>query len=169
MDKAIPFLVVMACAISCNSVPTAKNSTPQEISKNVVSIPDNKSEIALLALNDYIQFLNKEYKNCLNCTSVEMINQHELFTPYFKKLHSDLIKKSFEDAPDYGLGFDPIIDGQDCPDRLALESADSDYILLKGIDWPDYKLVVKMKLIDNSWLVDGVGVINVPEENRAKR
>lgn len=169
MLKNYVFLLVVGSSLSCES-PIKPVQEEIQIPKQTVADFDNKSEVALKGLNDYISFVNKRHSKCRNCSVVEMIEQHDTFTSNFKKLHTQLIEKSFEDAPDYGLGFDPLLDGQDFPDEgFTVKLIDGDYITLKGIDWPEYEVTVKMKLEGGNWLIDGAGIINIPEDKRAKR
>lgn len=169
MLKNYIFLFVVGATLSCESSNTNEHE-PSKIVQTPVVVIDNRSEVALEGLNDYIDFINKNYANCLNCSVVEMIEKHELFTSHFKNEHTQLIEKSFVDAPDYGLGFDPIVDGQDCPtEGFVVKSIDGNYITLKGVDWPEFELTVKMKQEGEKWLIDGVGIINIPEQKRAKR
>ena len=71
-----------------------------------------------------------------------------------------------------GLDFDPIFDAQDFPDKgfeLVSSDKNSGYITVKGKDWPEFVLVIRIVYLDNKWLVDGSGIINIPESKRAKR
>lgn len=70
-----------------------------------------------------------------------------------------------------GLDFDPIFDAQDFPDEgfIILSHDSSGYVTLQGKDWPEFTVVAKVAWENNTWLVDGTGVINIPEEKRTKR
>lgn len=69
-----------------------------------------------------------------------------------------------------GLGFDPIFDAQDYPDKgFKIDKQDSTYVIVKGINWPDFRLSLRLTFEDRQWLVDGAGVINIPTNKRAKR
>lgn len=71
-----------------------------------------------------------------------------------------------------GLGFNPIFDAQDFPEK-GFELIDCDtrlgYVTVKGIDWPDFFVVLRVVQQDKKWLVDGAGVVNIPVGKRAKR
>ena len=71
-----------------------------------------------------------------------------------------------------GLGADPIFDAQDYPDQgFELDSFDSEtnFIVVKGKNMSDFKLTIKMVNENENWLVDGCGMINIPNDKRLKR
>lgn len=74
--------------------------------------------------------------------------------------------------PEIGLDADPIFDAQDYPDKgFELETFDSktNYLVVKGKNWTDFKLRIKMVLENDRWLVDGCGIINIPHDKRIAR
>jgi len=46
---------------------------------------------------------------------------------------------------------------------------DRNYVTVRGVDWPEFLLVLKLANHENKWQVDGSGVINMPENRRADR
>jgi hypothetical protein len=42
-------------------------------------------------------------------------------------------------------------------------------VTVVGNDWKEFELVLKVERENNKWLVDGAGVINIPDDKRAKR
>jgi hypothetical protein len=40
---------------------------------------------------------------------------------------------------------------------------------VKGKDWTDFKLTIKVVLENGKWLIDGCGIVNIPNEKRSKR
>ena len=74
--------------------------------------------------------------------------------------------------PELGLDADPVLDAQDFPEKgFELNNCDSTagYVSVKGKDWKDFFLVLKVVHENNQWLVDGVGIINISFDKRAKR
>ena len=74
--------------------------------------------------------------------------------------------------PELGLGSDPIFDDQDFPEKgfsIVKVDTPSAYVTVAGNDWKDFELVLKVEQENNKWLVDGAGVINIPDDKRAKR
>jgi len=71
-----------------------------------------------------------------------------------------------------GLGADPIFDAQDYPSKgFELESIDetTNYLTMKGKDWSEFKLTMKVVEENGKWLVDGCGIVNIPKDKRAAR
>lgn len=71
-----------------------------------------------------------------------------------------------------GLDFDPIVDGNDIPDEgFELESYDknTNLVVVKGKNWADFKVTIKVVLKDNKWFVDGCGIVNITKDNQSKR
>ena len=85
------------------------------------------------------------------------------------------IKKVLNDAnknnPDLGLGFDPILDAQDSPAEFVIDSMDqeSGYVIVRGKDWDSFRLMMRLKVENGIWYVDGSGIINIPKDKRIKR
>jgi len=52
-----------------------------------------------------------------------------------------------------------------------LESFDSktNYVVVKGKDWSDFKLILRMVLENENWFVDGCGIINISNDKRIAR
>ncbi|MBK6833593.1 MAG: hypothetical protein IPG89_04680 [Bacteroidetes bacterium] len=71
-----------------------------------------------------------------------------------------------------GLGADPIVDAQDYPSKgFELESIDeqTNFLIVKGKDMPEFKLTIKVVEENGNWLVDGCGIVNIPKDKRAAR
>lgn len=120
--------------------------------------------VALAFINSYVDNMNsgKESKGIK-----EWMDSGTLTSTHFKKEMNRLIEES-ED----GLDVDPILDAQDYPEKgFELDTFDNrtNYMVVKGKNWPDFKLTLKMIREDEVWLVDGCGVVNVPLEKRSAR
>jgi hypothetical protein len=70
--------------------------------------------------------------------------------------------------PGYGLGFDPILDAQDNPEKFEIVRKDGSFLVVRGVDWPEFTVTMKLKLIGLQWLVEGCGIVNIPEEKKGK-
>ena len=130
---------------------------------------ERASDKAVAFLNAYVANCNKE-KGALKVD--EWVISSKLTTTRFKTELKKMVAEAYEEDPELGLDADPIFDAQDYPDKgFELDSFDSqtNYVVVKGKGWPDFKLTVKMVLENNSWLVDGCGVINVPPTKRSAR
>jgi hypothetical protein len=74
-----------------------------------------------------------------------------------------LIADGFKQNPEVGLGADPVIDGNDCPERYTVKSAkakdDTASVVLTGPK--DFPAELKLRLVksDGKWLVDASGMM----------
>lgn len=163
----------VSCGQSSNSSTTANAMTTETQAANSTETQTAPSQTAV---DVALKFINLYVENSLKTNEsidlVEWVIASELATQGFKTEVKTMIEKAFEEEPDMGLGFDPIIDGQDFPDEgFELESYDSEsnYIVVKGKKWSDFKVTIKMVLEGNKWLVDGCGVVNIPKDKQSPR
>lgn len=100
------------------------------------------------------------------------VNSSQLVTHNFKTDLVNMINEAYEREPDYGLGFDPILDAQDYPEEGFLFSnydSISHIVSVTGKQWTEFALNIKLTNQNGRTLVDGCGVVNVPEELRVER
>lgn len=123
-------------------------------------------QLAVQFINDYL-----DYSNDLQSEIglIEWVNKRDDVTVEFKSELKRILEDAEKSDPELGLGFDPILDAQDSPNKFELYNTDSEYLVVRGHDWTEFKLTLKMKLVDKNWLVDGSGIINVPKNNRINR
>ena len=79
---------------------------------------------------------------------------------------------AYKVEPEDGLDFAPIVDGQDFPDNgFKIKSIDkaTGLVILQGIDWQDFEVVVKVVNENNKTLVNGSGIINIPTNKQSRR
>jgi hypothetical protein len=158
---------LLAIAIfSCNSnteVTPNNNSTQPTKTK-----PTPDCSVALKFINDYTAFISSPKKPTKDLTWVE---QNPSLTTKFKLTYKTLLDSARKVDPEIGLGFDPILDAQDYPNKgFDLLSCDTTlgYVKVKGKDWQNFVLTLKVVQQNNQWLVDGAGVINIPIDVRIK-
>jgi hypothetical protein len=153
--------------LSCNFGNKANPETSTTLSEKQVT-PD--FDVALNFINDYTKFCTKTDRRS---TEAEWIKQNSLLTDNFKNRYRDLMDSAQKKDPELGLGSDPIFDAQDFPEKgFSIVKVDtlSGYVTVAGSDWKDFELVLKIEQSNNNkWLVDGAGVINIPDDKRAKR
>lgn len=121
-----------------------------------------------------LKFINGYVENCKklndNVDMVEWVNSNDLTTAGFKAELQRMVDEAYEAEPETGLDFDPILDAQDNPDEgFELESFDetTNYLTVKGKDWPEFIVTMKIRDVGGNWLVDGCGVVNIPNDKRA--
>ena len=126
--------------------------------------PDYK--VAVMFINDYVDFLNDRNSNI---GLIEWIDSRTDITIDFKTELKGIITKIEKEYPEIGLDFDPIIDAQDRPNKFEIDTKDSDYLIVKGTDWPAFRLILKLKFEFDKWLVDGSGIVNIPIDKQINR
>lgn len=143
------------------------NSTSENIKGNTVIQVEPNCEVAIQFINNYVVFCNAKNPNI---GLLDWVNSQSVVTTGFKLELENMLVAAEKNDPQLGLGFDPIFDAQDYPDKgFEVDKQDSTYVIVKGVDWPDFRLSLRLTLEDGRWLVDGAGVINIPANKRAKR
>ena len=158
----ILFLIVSGIAQSSSAISYKNTNEIIYILKN----SENPVNIALDFINSYVKNIEK-LKGSKGM--YEWVKNNKLVSENFKKELKKIIDQANQKNPGMGLSFDPILNAQEYPEKgFVLEQYDksTNYIIVKGIDWPEFKVPIKMILIDNTWLVDGCGVVNIPKEKR---
>lgn len=151
---------------ACHSGTDNRKAAEKNVQEHKV-IPD--FNVALKFINDYAGFCSPENRHSSDTAWIE---HNPLLTDGFKTIYKNIVDAARIEDPELGLDFDPIFDAQDFPDKgFSILKADttSGYVTVRGNDWPTFELVLKVKLINNQWLVDGAGIINIPKEKRSKR
>ena len=172
MKKCFICLFILGVLISCdfiNKSPKSIESSNTEIVKDSVYNPQIKYEVATEFMNNYTDYVMDTIGKI---SEDEYIKQNELLTDNFKKRYQTIIDSANRVEPEIGLDFDPIVDGQDSPDKgFKIKSIDkeNDLVTLQGIDWKDFEVTVKVINQNNKSFVDGAGIINIPTNKQAKR
>lgn len=148
--------------LSCKSNPVS-NTIDKEAEKKSSNVPDHmKYKVGLEFIQEYAGniMMSKE-------TKIEWVNENENLTNEFKTNYLKLVNANNDNPADY----DPIVDGNDMPDTMAFDSFDnkSNILVAIGVDWPEYKVAIKLKNVGEKWLVDGCGAVNVEERLRVKK
>ncbi len=141
-----------------------------QLSEEKETIKDNSPEnTALTFINSYIVDSNKMNKSVGYLNFVKSSN---LTTKSFKIELQKIVDEAEKLDPEMGLDFDPIIDGQDYPDEgFELKHFDtkSNFIIVKGKNWADFEVTMKLIFENEKWLIDGCGIVNIPKNNQSKR
>lgn len=152
---------------SCGS--TENPNGNQQSKKNTTTVlqEGNKTDNALSFINAYVENSNKLNKAV---GMIDWVDANTLSTKAFKTKLKRIVDEAYKDDPELGLGFDPIVDAQDNPGAFEIEHFDekTNYLQLKGKDWPEFKLTLRIAEENGIWLVDGCGIVNIPAAKRAK-
>jgi len=125
------------------------------------------ANVALKFMDSYVKFCNNRQTDEGN-----WVKNNKLLTDRFKSTYKKIMDDANKADPELGLDFDPIFDAQDYPDKgfkiIKYDSA-SGFVILCGKDWKEFTVTVKVVFQNNKWLVDGVGIINIPKDKQRIR
>jgi len=159
-------LLLLISLFSCqpkNEKATPENST-SETSKVTVDYT-----VATRFISDYTHFLNTSTDPK---ATLVWIQNNKLLTSGFKANYTRIMEEGWKEDPELGLGFDPIFDGQDYPDNnytiTAIDSL-SGFVTVSSDSWKEFEVVTRVIQNGKQSLVDGSGIINIPENKRAQR
>lgn len=167
--KPIIFTFILLVMISCGESSVTKKTS--NVHTTGLALPDGKIsvDIALEFINSYVENCNKMNESI---GVVEWVNSNNLTTNNFRTELKRILDEAYIQEPEIGLNANPIVDAQDYPENgFELESFDSktNFLVVKGKDWPEFKVAMKMTFEDGNWLVDGCGMINIPNHKRVAR
>lgn len=160
--RTLTILLLGLTVLSCNNT-ASKNESSQS---KTVQKAEPDYNVAIQFINDYLDYYN-DFQSEVGI--VEWVNERTDVTAAFKTELQSIMEEAQKNDPELGLGFDPILDAQDSPDKFELDKTDSNYIIVRGVNSPEFRLTLQLKFVENKWLVDGSGIINVPESKRIKR
>lgn len=124
-------------------------------------IENQKAEVALEFCRQYLAspLGDGEYHDEL----MDWLDSNDMTTPNFRKTLDLLLSKAYEQEPELGLGYDPILDGQDYAQsyELGYYDEENDYFVLTGVgEENQFKVKIRVVEIDGRLLVDACGEIN---------
>ncbi|MBX2844415.1 MAG: hypothetical protein KTR26_21815 [Flammeovirgaceae bacterium] len=129
------------------------------------------SQIALEFINSYVENCNRVIEDDA-LDILEWSDSSQFVTRTFKEELREMILEARRQDPVLGIGFDPILDAQDYPDEgfeIFEFVEETGYVTVIGKRWTDFKLNIIIIKEAGKTLVDGCGVVNVPEGMRVKR
>lgn len=150
MKKLVLFLIVIL-GVSCNT----------QTKDNPSKTPD--FNVALTFINDYAKFCEPKTPPTIDSTWIE---RNPLLTDSFKKKYKNIIDSAYIENPEIGLECDPIFSAQDFDSKYIILKADTvnGYVTMCGTKWKESIIEMKVVYQNNKWLVDGSGMINIPQE-----
>lgn len=148
--KLLTTLIFLATLFACDT-PT------KEISK------DFDAQISLEVLNDYVA----------NCNDLKdpgkWVENHKLLSKDFKKDYKEMMVQAYKDDPELGLGFDPILNAQDYPEKgfeIVSKDPESGMVKLQGVGGIGFEIDTRLVEVNGQWLLDGAGVIRIPKSKK---
>ena len=171
MTRQISYILISVLFISCGQ--TKDKNLNEKSSVNKIESADStrtvKIDNALKFINDYVENCSKMNKSI---RTIDWVNSNQLTTGNFKTELTRIINEANKNDPELGLGFDPIFDAQDFPDKgFELESVDAttNFLIVKGKVENQFRLTMKVNKENGKWLVDGCGIVNIPTDRRIER
>ena len=161
--KNIIFITAILLFWSCGQDSNSNRDNKQMFADNIEQNQIIPEEIALNFVNSYVDNCNK-MKGAIGI--LEWVELNKMVTKSFKDEVKRMIDEAYNKDSEIGLDYDPIFNAQDYPEKgFEIESFDreNNYLILRGIDWPKFKLLIKISRENNTWLIDGCGSININE------
>lgn len=180
--KQIIYISAILIFISCNHNSSSERNDqiwgvekaggePAEIKDGNLVKPGIK-DLAGSPVDVALSFINSYADNCNRMKEAlaadDWARSNKISTTNFKKEVKRILEEAEKEEPGIGLGFDPIFDAQDYDDEFELQSFDTNtcFIVVKGKKYQDFTVTLKVVREDGKWLVDGCGIINIPEGKR---
>lgn len=162
----IILLLILPVFISCSRQQKDDEANVNPVAEKQAA--NEKTRVALEFINSYVNYCGNQQKKL---ELIDWINDNKLVTDSFKTALRKIIDDAKTEDPELGPDFDPIFDAQDYPlEGFVTEASnETEFLIVRGKDWPDFKLTVKVAQENGKWLVDGCGMVNVPEEYRVMR
>src|SRR5712675_1583587 len=115
----------------------------------------------------YKEYLHKPSKGNSDKAMIRWIEANSNLSDPFKKALRKTILNARKADPEMGLDFDPILSGQDYPDKGyrakdTQVTGDKATVVMEGIDAPDFRISVMLVNADKKWKINGIGDINAP-------
>lgn len=155
---------ILFLAVSCN--PNNKDNSISNINKKadtlgIESATVPPESVALEFINSYVENCNKMGESQ---AVLIWVNENPLASQILKNELRILVEKAIQEDPEMGLGYDPLLNAQDYPEKgfeVDSKISSSNLITLKGVDQADFKITMKMGQRNGKWLVEGCGAVNV--------
>ena len=151
-------ILIVISVIWFSALTNAKNFTYEINSREELYVQQNKN-VALNFINSYVKFLGILPPDRKKINS--WIANNKMLTQNFKTAYKKI----------GNVDFDPILDAQDYPENFEIIKFNekTGIVTVKGKNWEDFIVNIKIIKTGNTWFVDGCGVVNIPKNLRAKR
>ena len=130
-----------------------------------------QAQIAIKFMNQYIAFRDTKVKAGQTMNVEAWLGSNNLITKEFISGYKAEEAKGLAQDPEVGWDSDVILNHQDYPDKgfkflRCLEQ--NGYVVLQGVDWPEFPVTVRLVTTKTGVKVAGSGVVNIPENLQAK-
>jgi hypothetical protein len=113
----------------------------------------------------YKEYLRKPPKGNSDEAIIRWVTSNSSISDEFKKVFRKTVIDARKKDPEMGLDSDPILNAQDHPEKgyrakKIQIAGDKAYVVMEGIDAPDFKISLDLVSINNQWKINGIGDIN---------
>lgn len=174
------FLLLMAVAVMFSCKENKQEAIEANVNAEKVAdaVAPAEEKAADRLSNQYagvaLNFINGYKQDCDNLNDRKdtlFVEESPYVTSGFKSELKRIMEEAEKEDPEMGLGFDPIFDAQDYPDQgFEIKSVDekTGYVVVQGKDWKEFLLTMQVVNENGKWLVNGCGIINIPQDKRRK-
>ncbi len=131
-----------------------------------------EAQAAVGFMNRYLAYLEDVFERRSEQSVADWLAADGQIAPEFVEAYRQLEAEGYAHDPEMGWGVDLLLDAQDHPDQgfaLAACSEEPGVVLLRGVDWPQFEVAVRVASSAQGSQVLGAGLVNVPEHARASR
>ncbi|MEP2026098.1 MAG: hypothetical protein ABJH98_01795 [Reichenbachiella sp.] len=164
MKILITFLSIILISSCTNKPNSSKQKTEESPTETTETIETGASALVTIDSTIAVLFINSYINDGGYVDRVEWINNSTLASDNYKTALTKLINDALKSDPEYGLGYDPILDAQDFPDAYQLLEYNraTRTATVVGVGNDNFKQTILLKLIDGITMVDGCGSVNIP-------
>lgn len=129
------------------------------------------AEVAVKFMNQYLAYTQTVMEKHSQQNIESWLKANDLVSPNFFEAYKIKEKEGLKLDPELGWDADMIFDSQDSPDKgfqLSNCSNTPGFVQLRGIDWPAFKVTVRIAKTTQGLRVTGAGMVNIPKSERAK-
>lgn len=131
-----------------------------------------EAQVAAGFMNRYLAYLEDVVERRSEQSVSDWLAADGQAAPEFVAAYRQLEAEGYAHDPEMGWGVDLLLDAQDHPDQgfaLAACSEEPGVVILRGVDWPQFEVAVRVSPSAQGNQVLGAGLVNVPEHARASR
>lgn len=161
MKQLVLFISMIGVMASCGNSPK-DTSTKESQVENTGSKVAPDSMVAVRFINEYIVSFGQQ------TDLSKWLKQSGMVTDRFISEYNKMVEEAWKEDPEMGLGFDPVLSAQDYPEKVEIESFDPEtgYVIVRGVSWKEFRVILRIVPSGDKWLVDGSGVINIPSDKQ---
>jgi len=131
-----------------------------------------QAQVGLGFMNRYLAYLEEIFERRSEQSVADWLAADAQVAPEFVEAYRRLEAEGYAQDSELGWGVDLLLDAQDYPDQgfqFASCSGEPGVVILRGVDWPQFEVAVRVGSPAQGSQVLGAGRVNLPEHARASR